>query len=352
MSLKVLHLDDPGERTAWCEAWNHLPSREAFAHPGYVSLFADDGSRGCAALWTRGDDLVLLPFLLRDIRVLPFCPTSLGPATDIVGPYGYGGAFCRQRDGSLKATEFWSEFDEWALEQGVVSEFMRLSLFGNEVLDLPGEIEERQLNVVRELVSPLDEIWSQCEHKVRKNVKRAQEEGVEVRIDERAEHLPEFMRVYRETMERRRLGNAYRFSTAFFERLTSLDGLVVLFHAFYRARVVSSEVVLVSANRVYSFLGGTLEDAFDVRPNDLLKFEIIRWAKDAGKQAYVLGGGYEPGDGVFRYKRSFAPDGCVPFLTGKRILRPDAYRALQTAHSHALTASSGHDDGYFPAYRR
>jgi hypothetical protein len=59
----------------------------------------------------------------------------------------------------------------------------------------------------------------------------------------------------------------------------------------------------------------------------------------------VLGGGYGADDGIFRYKRSFAPRGLVPFFTGSRILEPELY--------DELTARVGNtrDGAFFPAYR-
>ena len=38
----------------------------------------------------------------------------------------------------------------------------------------------------------------------------------------------------------------------------------------------------------------------------------------AGFVLRVLGGGYGADDGIFRYKRSFAPHGLVPFFVGRR----------------------------------
>ena len=86
--------------------------------------------------------------------------------------------------------------------------------------------------------------------------------------------------------------------------------------------------MLVSERNAYSFLGGTASDAFELRPNDLLKWELILWLKSAGKRRFVLGGGYGADDGIFRYKRSFAPHGLVPFFVGRRVLEPELYRDL------------------------
>ena len=86
-------------------------------------------------------------------------------------------------------------------------------------------------------------------------------------------------------MDRRSASQEYRFKRTFCEHLMDqLPQCTHFFHVLSEGRVVSTELVLVSAEHAYSFLGGTLAEAFEVRANDLLKHEIIRWAKQAGKK--------------------------------------------------------------------
>jgi hypothetical protein len=126
------------------------------------------------------------------------------------------------------------------------------------------------------------------------------------------------------------------------------------FHAIHDGRVISTELVLVSAENVYSFLGGTDSRGFEMRPNDLLKYEIVLWAKRQGKRRFVLGGGYKTGDGIYRYKLGFAPHGSMPYYVGCRVLRADLYDKL-VKNKEALARSKGDEwfpqTGYFPAYR-
>jgi CelD/BcsL family acetyltransferase involved in cellulose biosynthesis len=148
--------------------------------------------------------------------------------------------------------------------------------------------------------------------------------------------------LYLHTLERRDAPERYRFARDFFERLSEHR---VYVHALHGDDVVSSELVLLSEHNAYSFLGGTDSDAYELRPNDLLKWELILWAKEQGKRRFVLGGGYRPDDGIFRYKRSFAPHGLVPFFVGRRVLQPKLYRELTER-----TGARG-DADFFPAYR-
>ncbi|HEY0150770.1 MAG TPA: GNAT family N-acetyltransferase [Longimicrobium sp.] len=348
----VLDAAVPEERREWLAMWEAWPRREVFAHPDYVALYAEEGTgRARCAVLRSGGASVLYPFIQRDLRGEKFWDPSVGRASDLISPYGYGGA-CAWGDAPADlAAAFWARFDEWARGERVVSEFVRFSLFPEILLHYPGTREERQDNVVRSLDLDEERMWMDFEHKVRKNVKRAQRSGVTVELDPDGARLDDFLRIYQSTMDRREADSRYYFPQSYFERLQGgLPGQYMYFHALLGGEVVSTELVLVSAENVYSFLGGTDPEAFATRPNDLLKHEIIRWAAGEGKRRFVLGGGYQKDDGIYRYKLAFAPGGATPYHVGYRVLDPELYAALSRNRpgDPVPEASAG---GYFPAYR-
>ena len=352
----VWDAEDPKGFDSWVSHWESWPGREVYAHPHYVRLFSDKACRALCAAWRSDRGCVLYPFLFRDIAAEPFCGEAPIHAFDIVTPYGYGGPFrWGEGDPDDLADRFWSAFSEWAARQPVVSEFIRFTLFPEDVLRYPGEREEKLTNVVRSLDIDGERIWMEYEHKVRKNVNMARRSGVRVEVDLSGERLDEFLKIYSGTMDRRQASRGYYFPSRFFETLRdALPGQFAYFHALHEGKVVSTELVLVSAESVYSFLGGTDGGGFDLRPNDLLKHEIILWAAKNCKQRFVLGGGYLPDDGIFRYKKSFSPSGCVPFHVGRRVLDRELYATLME-RKRRWARSGGREweprHGYFPEYR-
>lgn len=337
----VLDAADPADRAEWLRVWNDWPGREVSAHPGYVSLFATETTqRAIAAVLRSASGTVLYPLIVREV------PESGGSLRDITTPYGYGGPFCwGDGDRAALAARFWPLLERWGHEQRIVSEFARFSLVDEQLLPFPGEVRENRTNVVCRLGRSDDELWESVKPKVRRNVKKARREGVEVVHDPAGATADEFYRVYTDTMRRRDAGDGYYFPLSFFESLgESLAGNYAYFHATHGGRPVSSELVLISAENVYFFLGGTDAEHYDLRPNDLLKYEVMSWANRAGKKHYVLGGGYEEDDGVFRYKRAFAPDGLVPFRVGMRVHDRAAYDRLVGDRRAA-------DPTFFPRYR-
>lgn len=353
MRVEFLDASIASSRNRWVQWWEEWPAREVFAHPAYVSLFARPGDRVLCAGWKSSSSAVLFPFILRPLSSEAWADAQ-EPSWDLISPYGYGGAYCwncQPEEQSL----FWDQVDKWQRQHAVVSSFLRLSLFPESLLAFPGTVERKASNIVRGLNLSADALWQDYDHKVRKNVKRARGHGLRVEFDFTAARLEEFLNVYYSTMSRRDAAEAYYFARDFFERIVvELKGQFVLVHVLHKEQVISSELVLLSTQYAYSFLGGTTQDAFSLRPNDFLKHEVVLWARQAGKRAFVLGGGYAPEDGIYRYKKAFAPSGDVAFHVAKAV-HDEAEYARLVGQRTQWELSQGREwsprPDFFPAYR-
>lgn len=351
--VEFLDPAEPREKTAWLELWNRWPDREIMAHPDYVRLFARPTDRVVAATLRSDDGGILYPVILRPLKAEPWCSLE-GKHCDLTTAYGYGGPF-GWNVGEKETREFWAEFDGWARGQAAVTSFDRLSPFPEQMLPFNGEIEEKGANIVRRLDLSEPELWSDYAPKVRCNVNHARRLGLQVEVDPSGKRLDEFMEIYISTMTRRNATQAYHHPRSFFESIIrDLKGHFSFFHLIREARAISSELVLLSETSAYSYLGGALKEAFDLRGNDLLKHEIITWCRSVGKKALVLGGGYRGADGILAYKKSLAPNGEVAFRVGKRTY--DAALSLRLAQERrSWEEKQGNDwnpdPQCFPLYR-
>lgn len=327
LDFAVLDASHPEDLILWEEVWDRSPQREVFAHPCYVRLFARPSDRVLCAAAADGEDLVLFPFILRPLAAEPWAHRE-DPSWDLVGPYGYGGVFSSGRlDGGTAS--FAERLEGWLTEHSVVSSFVRLSLFASQALPFEGEVVEIASNVVRDLSMTRHELWRDYAPKVRKNVNRAVRAGLSVEFDHEGKHLDGFLAVYYATMNRCGATHSYYFPRRFFEAMIrDLAGRFVFAHVWQGQSLVSTELVLLSNDRVYSFLGGTLPEVFPLRAGDLLKHELFLWARGQRKETFVLGGGYAKDDGIYRYKKSFAPSGSVPFKVVTVVHDPDRYAHL------------------------
>ncbi len=331
----VLHAGTPVERSEWL-AWWVATGKEPFAHPAFVELFCREDETAFALAIRQPDGRALLPLVRRTIP-------GGGGRVDAVSPYGYGGPFLA---GEVDPVVIGTALQDALEEQGFVSAFIRLSLDSPlRSISARSDVVEYNDNVLVGLHRSEAQVWQDYEHKVRKNVKKAQRAGCTVVREERPDWT-RFAEVYTQTMIRRGAAAWYRFDEKFFRALAErLPGSFSVFSVLdMHGTAVSVELVLQSDSYLYSFLGGTLGEAFLMAPNDLLKHEVVRYGIETGRLGYVLGGGVERGDGIFRYKRAFDPAGVVPFRAMRVISDSVAYERLTCSRPDA-----GQD--FFPAYR-
>lgn len=286
-------------------------------------------------------------FMKRDIGRLPQFKDRLPENTwiDLSTPYGYGGFWVDGTDyeGVNKA------YGDYCKEQGFVSEFVRFHLYSGFERHYSGKTETHTHNVVRSTELPLDEILKDFEHKVRKNLKRARSSGLQIEIDPTGARLDDFLGIYYETMRRTAAKESFFFPKPFFETLNTMAENYAYFHVLSDDQVISTELVLYGSENCYSYLGGTNSDFFHLRPNEFLKFEVIKWAKAKGLKRFILGGGYGDDDGIFQYKKSLAPNGICEFYIGKKILDTAKYQKLNELRKEEPDFDT--ESPFFPLYR-
>jgi hypothetical protein len=333
------------------ELWrSYLPaSRSVFGSLGYARIC--EAFRSCSPrlyVLERGNAVVCYPLTLRALAELPFRVETLAKwdsaTPDFTGPLLFG-------DDSEIASVFLKQRDARFHNEGIVAEFAHVHPWSQAQQMLgAGCIYNRDLVWVDVTLDP-EELWrNHFDHSCRKNIKRAEKEGVRVFTASEDAHLREFYRIYRLTMEKNNALPGYYFSLefcrAFQDELPDNARFVM---AEYNGHIVAGTLYLHDQNDVFAFLGGADPDFQHVRPTNAVVWETIRWAHRAGKQRLILGGGYRPDDGIFRFKATFSRL-RQPFYIYKQIhLRPEYEQfELRCRQHHGL---NGEPIGYFPAYR-
>lgn len=349
--FRVLNVKNPDHYAIWHNYWLVWSFCEVFAHPEYAILFSRTCDYTQCAVMECEMGLILLPMIMRPLCVEVWAEEN-NPYYDVVTPYGFGGPYVK---GECDMVAFWEKFDEWARENRVVSAFFRLPPFMTDIKAFKGSIEVAGGNVIRSLTDTKEQIWKDYSPKVRCNTRRAEREGIWVEVDGTGARIDDFMSIYYGTMQRRNARDQYYFKEEFFRAIIEkLTGQFVFFHGVYCGQVISTELVLISQDNLYAFLGGTDQRFFGMHPNELLRHTIIMWGVDHGKKNYVLGGGYNQNDGILRYKKEFSPHGVITFEVGKCIYDEGIYQCLcERRKKYELARGGMWDENslYFPLYR-
>lgn len=345
--LTVYTLSDAAQ---WDKIVRSFREYDVYYLSGYVKAFQLHGDGEPLLFHYEGNGLRGINAVMkRDVAQDPHFARKLseGKYFDFATPYGYGGWLTEgEGEGEGDKSPLFAAYVDWCRKNGIVSEFTRFSLFSGGQDCYYGQTVSRQGNIVRSLDLPVEEIFSDFEHKVRKNVKRAEASGLRFLADLEGERLEDFLSIYYRTMDRNHAEAEYYFKEDFFRQLNSLAGNRAFFHVLLEDKVISTELALLGSRNMYSYLGGTDSAYFQYRPNDFLKWHMIRWGAARGFNAFVLGGGYGSDDGIYRYKKSFAPHGAVNFRTGQAIFDQANYDELLS-----MRTDRPEDSGFFPRYR-
>jgi len=172
---------------------------------------------------------------------------------------------------------------------------------------------EPHLNFLLDLTQPAERLWSALTDMRRRTIRQGERAGVSV---EEVTHMDEIQRCYRvleETFERVRLPLAHRPSESLLRNAFSLlrpKGFLHIFLAALEGRAIATLVTLSYKDRVSLWLGGSSRSFQKYRPNDVLHWESMMWAKDHGyKVLDFLGAGTpEKADGVRVYKSEYGAE--------------------------------------------
>ena len=262
---------------------------------------------------------------------------------DFSTPYGYGGWIF---DNDSNHSEAFNLYLDWCKNNGIVCEFVRFTLF-DRPLDYYGETIPRVLNVVRNLEDSMDNIEKDFERRVRKDLKKT--DNLEIVIDEDGKYLDDFLNIYYSTMDRRNAEDDYYFSKDFYKKINEMKGNYIYFHTLLDGKIISTELVIMDKKNMYSYLGGTNNEYFSYHPNHFIKYQIIKWGVEHGYKNFVLGGGYGSNDGIFNFKKGFAPNGIVQFYTGQKIFNDEMYNRL--VEERTKKGLNIENNLFFPLYR-
>lgn len=338
------------EKERWNDIVRSFSDYDVFYLHEYVLAFMNENKKNgepVLLLYEHDEDRAINVIFRRDVSLDEKLQGKIeaGEFFDLISPYGYGGFWGNISDyDTLNKT-----YNHFCISQHYICEFVRFELFSDYYKHYDGQTETRTHNVIRNLEMPLDEMWMDFKQKVRKNVKKANSCGLQIVIENTDDHLEDFLEIYHSTMNRSNAESEYYFSKEFYKTLNSMKDNIMYFYVLHEGKVISTELVIYGAENAYSYLGGTNKEYFDLRPNDFLKYAIIKWAKEKGLKNFVLGGGYGADDGIFQYKTCLAPNGVVDFYIGRKVFDENSYKQLIRIRTEDNPDCI--NSNYFPQYR-
>ncbi len=209
----------------------------------------------------------------------------------------------------------------------------------HEVFESMGYICAREFNVFKvDLGKPLDQLLKSIAHNKRRNIKKAQVKGVEVIESTTNEDLISFYEMLEIS------GGRAGFTPPSFNRFKAFLKVfgprrkVRIFLADWRGQHVAGVFVVVHGDTAYALGAGSREEAWSVRPNDLLHWTAMELCCEEGLSNYHMGHVSEPVPtegsslwGLWRWKREW--NGKLErILTYHKVYLPKVKKFLTTPY--------------------
>jgi len=320
------------ERKTWSELLSKLPldQQDLYYTPEYYELYENNGfGKAICFVFKIGKEIALYPFLMNSVNRLGFKLEN--DYFDIQGAYGYNGVISSSYSTAFRMG-FFNELKKYCVNNNIIAEFTRFNpLLYNHEFSNYLEVVNINKDILLSLNNSEKDTWDNFyDRSVRKNVNKAIRNGLTVKQfngDEISDvWLSKFKEIYFSTLNRRKADTYYYFSNEYFSQWVQNMGKNSLFFFTIKSeKPISCELITYKNYHAYSFLGGTLSEYFNLRPNDLLKHCIFNHLRKIGVKNICLGGGVKEGDGIYKYKKSFSKNGSQKFYIGKHIYINEVY---------------------------
>lgn len=183
-----------------------------------------------------------------------------------------------------------------------------------------------------DLTKSEEELLASFHPKTRYNIRLAQKNGVEGKIDDSEEAFKKYIALTRETVRRQGFyAHSEKYHRLMWEHLNK-EGIAHLLVARYKGEIVTTWIVFVWKDFLYYPYGASTDKHKNIMANNLMMWEAIRFGKKMGLMVFDLWG-REEGKGFTKFKEGYNPK-VVEFLgTWDLIARSFLYRIYRVSET-------------------
>ena len=163
------------------------------------------------------------------------------------------------------------------------------------------------LDILIDLRGSEEALWKNVHSKRRNEIRRAEREGCSVVMHTSPETLAACYAILTEVYRRAKLPLPdFSYFEAMLQQSTETTGLRI-FTAVWEGQIIGCMLCIAYGHTLYDYYAGAYSRYYAKFPNDLLPWEVMRWAKKNGFSCFDFGGAGKPDVpyGVREYKKKF-----------------------------------------------
>ena len=184
---------------------------------------------------------------------------------------------------------------------------------------------EPHLNILINLEAPIEELWKGVHSKRRNEIRRATKEGTTFAAKNDLASLIASHEILKEVYNRAKLPLP---DLRYFEELF-LNNSLKIFTALHNEKIIGCMLCIAYKDILFDYYAGAYSKFYDKYPNDLLPWEVFKWAKEQGYKTFDFGGAGKPDIpyGVRDYKMKFGGE-LVNFGRYEKIYYPALFKIV------------------------
>lgn len=243
-------------------------------------------------------------------------------------PYGYGGPLCDKPISEQSQKMFVNELIEYCMDNNIVSQFLRFHplLNNHKCLEMLSENKYMRDTIYIDTTDK-DLIMKNMDSKNRNMVRKAIKSGISI-IRKKITEYDDFIVLYNATMKKNNADEYFIFNKDYYEQISEMENNAIIFYAMHEDKPVSAAIMFYNEKNMHYHLSGSDVGYRQFSPGNLLLYEAAVWANEKGIEKFHLGGGMNPNDSLFGFKKQFNKNGRLPFVIGRTIFDKYKYNKL------------------------
>lgn len=312
---------------------------EAQAEDGITKIF----------LYEEEGKFAIMPEVVRKINKLPYMSDLNEELYDMIVPHEYGGIIANSEDSHIKE-KLLEQSIRYCEENSIIFHFIRLNPYFKEqskiFRDIGFKVELNNHQVYVDLKQSEEQIIKAYKPNVRRNIKRAESEGLYfevIDVDEKS--MNRFQDIYKQAMDILGARKFLYFNKVYFNRLSicKCSRLAVVKNA--DGRIVAGCILLLLGGIVYYHLGCFDREYSDKRPMNYLMHSAIMWSRREGYKIYHIGGG---GEGLMQFKTGYSAT-RIDYYIASKVLDKRKYDMICARWKQQFPKYV--DKAFYPLYR-
>lgn len=248
----------------------------------------------------------------------------------------------------LLINNFNNDFDKYCKKNKIIAEFVRFSPWRKDSEKFNKIYSIREYGNLYCVNLEEDFFNTQFTASLRRDVKRAIRNQIEIELDFEGKKVEDFLKLYNFTEKKYNVSDYYKLNGLFIkDYFIKLKGKAFFINAYYENNLISSCLILLGKDIAHYHFSANNPNYKNIQANSYLLYESMIYAKKQGKSLFDLGGA-TPNSNLEFYKMKFINkrEDCIyPYYVGTKIRNQKIYDEL-------VKKVGGPRNGYFPEYRR